>query len=81
MKSVRRTVGNLYYDTAASPFLYAASIYRIAVEILGPERILFGSDYPLIRPSRYFDEMNNSGLDKETIAKIMGENALALFLE
>ena len=78
MKSVGRSVGKLYYDTAASPFLYAQSIYRIAVDILGPERILFGSDYPLIKPSRYFREMDASGLTPKEKSMILGENARSL---
>lgn len=81
MKSVRRSLGNLYYDTAASPFLYSPAVYRIAVEILGPERVLFGSDYPLIRPSRYFREMKESGLSSDDQSKILGKNALELFRE
>jgi uncharacterized protein len=75
MKSVRRSVGRLYYDTAASPYLYEPSIYRIATEILGPDRVLFGSDFPLIRPSRYFQEIDAAGLTPETKNRLLGENA------
>jgi hypothetical protein len=78
MKSVAKRAGSLYYDTAASPFLYAPRIYRIAVDILGPERILFGSDYPLIRPSRYRSEMEEAGLSRDVQARILGQNACDL---
>jgi predicted TIM-barrel fold metal-dependent hydrolase len=78
MKSVRKRTENLYYDTAASPFLYAPEVYRIAVEILGPERILFGSDFPLIRPSRYQREMEEGGLSADAQEMIMGRNASRL---
>ncbi len=78
MKSMRKSVGNLYYDTAASPFLYEPSIYRIATDILGPDRVLFGSDYPLIRPSRYFREIDGCGLSDEARAGLLGENARKL---
>ncbi len=78
MKSVRNRAANLYYDTAASPFLYAPGVYRIAVEILGPERILFGSDFPLIRPSRYWREMEEGGLPADARAMILGRNACRL---
>ena len=81
MKSVRHSLGNLYYDTAASPFLYTPSVYRVAVEILGPGRVLFGSDCPLIRPSRYFREMQEAGLSSEDQSRILGRNALSLFGE
>jgi len=78
MKSVRTSAGKLYYDTAASPFLYDPSVYRIAAEILGPDRVLFGSDYPLIRPSRYFREIDGAGLSPEARAGLLGENARKL---
>ncbi len=39
---------NLYFDTAASPLLYDRSVFRRSVDRLGVERIIYGSDYPLI---------------------------------
>jgi hypothetical protein len=75
---VRRSAGNLHNDTAASPYLYVPLVYRVAVEIVGPDRILFGTDYPLIEPSRYMREIGESGLDAETVRKITGENAIRL---
>lgn len=78
MKSVRQPLGSLYYDTAASPYLYDPRVYRIAMDILGAERILFGSDYPLIPPSRYFREMERAGLSVEEKDCILGQNAMRL---
>jgi len=78
MPSVRRMVRNLFYDTAASPFLYRPHIYRIALEIIGPERILFGSDYPLIAPSRYFREMDSVKIPARARKRILGHNAQRL---
>ena len=78
MKSVRRHTGNLYYDTAASPFLYSPRVYRIAAEIVGPERILFGSDFPLIRPSRYRREMEEGRVPADVQGMILGKNACRL---
>jgi len=45
---------NIFYDTAASPLLYPQSIWRKFCAKVAPERVLFGSDYPLnlIRTSR-----------------------------
>lgn len=77
-REVLDVLKNVYVDTAASPFLYRPDIYRIASEIFGPEKILFGSDFPLIRPSRYFDEMRKSGMTEEIISRIRGKNAAAL---
>ena len=78
-KEVRETLKNIYFDTAAAPFLYASEIYRYAMEIAGEDKILFGSDYPLIKPSRYFREMADAGLSEEYAALIKGENAKRIF--
>ncbi|MDI6755348.1 MAG: amidohydrolase family protein [Thermodesulfobacteriota bacterium] len=75
MPEVARAARNVYYDTAASPFLYRPQIYNLAVKIVGPGRILFGSDYPLIPPARYFGELKSSGLSARVQARIKGLNA------
>ena len=77
-REVRDVLSNVWFDTAASPYLYHPDIYRIAKEIIGDERILLGSDYPLIKPGRYLKEIVTVGLPRESIAKIQGENAAAL---
>jgi predicted TIM-barrel fold metal-dependent hydrolase len=70
---------NIYYDTAASPFMYRSDIYRVATQVTGPNKILFGSDYPLISPKRYFTEMRQSGLADLDIDYISGKNAARIF--
>ncbi len=77
-KEVRATLANVYFDTAASPFLYDSAIYPTAVQLAGVDKVLFGSDFPLIRPARYFREMKASGLPEADIAQICGENARRL---
>lgn len=74
-KEVQETLSNVWLDTAASPYLYSPDIYRISGGILGFDRIIFGSDYPLIKPVRYIREMESIGLTKETIDNITHENA------
>jgi predicted TIM-barrel fold metal-dependent hydrolase len=77
-KEVRDVLKNVWFDTAASPFLYDPQIYRMAVEIVGSDKILFGTDYPLISPKRYFVEMELAGLSQDSIRSICGENAVKL---
>lgn len=78
MPEVARAAQNVYYDTAASPFLYKPQIYALAIKIVGPARILFGSDYPLISPARYFEELKKSRLPAGILAKIKGLNVRRL---
>ncbi|MDO8567786.1 MAG: amidohydrolase family protein, partial [Dehalococcoidales bacterium] len=52
MPEVKQAMKNVYFDTAASPYLYSAQIYSQATQLVGAEKILFGSDYPLLSPAR-----------------------------
>ena len=78
-KEVKESLKNVYFDTAASPYLYDVDVYRVAVQRVGVEKILFGSDYPLLPPVRYFDEMKTAGLSDEEMGKICGGNAARIF--
>jgi uncharacterized protein len=75
MPEIAAICKGVYYDTAASPFLYNKRIYQIAIAIVGPQRILFGSDYPLIPPARYKQEMEEADLAAEELEAILGSNA------
>ena len=79
-KEVRQVLQNVYFDTAASPYLYEPDIYRLAGEIAGVDKVLFGSDYPLIQPRRYLEEIEASGLDAAGVEAICGGNAQRLLV-
>jgi len=74
MPEVAKGMANVYYDTAASPFLYSKKIYAIASKIVGAEKIFLGTDFPLISPRRYFKELEESGLSRRDQKKILGLN-------
>lgn len=77
-KEVKESLRNVYFDTAASPFLYTPEIYPLALKLAGPDKILFGSDFPLLKPERYFKEFETAGLSSEDIENIRGKNAARL---
>jgi predicted TIM-barrel fold metal-dependent hydrolase len=68
----------VYFDTAASPYLYRPEIYRLTAEMVGPEKILFGSDYPLLPVSRYLKELETTDLPEEWQEMILGKNLAKL---
>ena len=78
-KEVKKSLKNVYFDTAASPYLYDPEVYQIAIKFAGIDKILFGSDYPLLAPEKYFSEMQQSGLAKNQMDQICGSNARHLF--
>jgi len=77
-KEVKEALKNVWFDTAASPFLYTIDIYQIAVQIIGPEKILFGSDYPLLNPDRYLREMDSAYISSESKTAMVWQNAREL---
>lgn len=76
MNEIKSNFSNVYYDTAASLFLYNKKIYNVIREIGVMDKILFGSDYPLLPIERYEASLNE--LSEEEKSKIMGDNALKL---
>jgi hypothetical protein len=77
-REVKDVFKRAWFDTAASPYLYTPEIYRMAGEVVGFEKILFGSDYPLLSPQRYFEEMELAGLSSQAVRQIRGLNAAKL---
>lgn len=78
-KEAGEVLANVTYDTAASPYLYKSSIYARMVAAIGQGKILFGSDYPLLAPARYFREMEQGGLSAEAMGALCGANSARLF--
>jgi uncharacterized protein len=78
MPEVASVLSRTYFDTAASPFLYDSKIFEIACRIVGPDKILFGSDFPLLPLSRYLKELDKSGVDESVRKAILGDNFLRI---
>ena len=78
MPEVKIALENVYFDSAASPFLYEPQIYGQAAALVGEDKILFGSDYPLISQSRMIKEILVQDLPDIVKMKILGENARKL---
>ena len=71
MPEVREGLRNVYFDTAASPFLYDKGVFSAVSSLVGAERILFASDYPLLDAARISSQLEASGLpqrDRQAIA-------------
>jgi predicted TIM-barrel fold metal-dependent hydrolase len=77
MPEVRRLLDSVWVDTAATSLLYAPGVYR-SVATLRPDRVLFGSDYPLLSQKRARHEIEGAGLAPEVEAAVLGENGARL---
>jgi predicted TIM-barrel fold metal-dependent hydrolase len=78
MPEVKKTMSNVYFDTAASPFLYTPQVYNQVTQLVGADKILFGSDYPLLAQSRLLKEIAALDLSEEAKSLILSGNALRL---
>lgn len=78
MPEVKESMNNVFFDTAASPFLYSPQIYSQVSQLVGGEKILFGSDYPLLKQSRLLNEINSASLPEEAKNLILSGNARRL---
>jgi len=74
MPEVAAIFGRTYLDTAASPFLYDPRVFEVVSRIMGSDKIIFGSDYPLLPLSRYLKEFDKACLTPDLRAGILGEN-------
>jgi predicted TIM-barrel fold metal-dependent hydrolase len=78
MPEIQRIAAHVWYDTAATAYLYRNTILPVVADLVGAERILFASDYGLLRQQRIIDYIVQSGLDSEALAMVLGGNAQRL---
>jgi len=78
MPEVKKAMSNVFFDTAASPFLYNPQIYNQVSQLVGADKILFGSDYPLLAQSRLLKEIESLDLPGETERLLLSGNAQRL---
>jgi predicted TIM-barrel fold metal-dependent hydrolase len=72
----RLLAGRVWYDTAATVYLYRPDIFATVAGLVGVEQILFGSDYGLLSQQRIIKHIKQAqGLDERGRALILGENA------
>jgi len=74
MPEVSRLMCNVYYDTAASLYLYQDDIFTLAAR-WAPGKVLFATDYPLIQPGRFIQRMKAVRMPTVTLRRMLGGNA------
>jgi predicted TIM-barrel fold metal-dependent hydrolase len=80
MPEVGAATKNVVYDCAASTYLYQPKVFRSVLDVVGPERVLFGSDYPVLRMDRFLKRVQNlewrDGREREAM---LWSNAARIF--
>lgn len=78
MPEAGEALRNVYYDTAASTYLYRSDVFPAVARIVGAERILWGTDYPLLSQVRFLARVRASGLAADELDAVLGGNAARL---
>jgi hypothetical protein len=79
MPEVKEALRNVYYDTAATTYLYSFDIFPRVIDIVGPYKVIFGSDYPLLDQQKFLQRVKNSGLQAEELRAVLAGNAEEVF--
>jgi hypothetical protein len=75
MPEVKNSLTKVVFDTAASPFLYTPDIYGRVADFIGKEKIVFGTDYPLVEQSRGLKEVRAQCLPTDQEECLLFRNA------
>ena len=78
MPEMRLALSNAYYDSAAWPWLYSPDVLPAMVSAGVHDKILYGSDFPILTLSRYEQLLRQCGLPGEIEERFLSRNALSL---
>ena len=78
MPEVSKAMKNVFFDTAALPFIYESGLFDVIDKIIGHDKVIFGTDFPLMEQSRMYDEIVNSNLSDTAKADILYNNGFKL---
>ncbi|NQV55468.1 MAG: amidohydrolase family protein [Rhodospirillales bacterium] len=67
-------LGRIYLDCAS----LGPNAIDIAAKVYGPDKLLFGSDYPIFPIAQALDAVKNSSIDDDAKQKLLGGNAQTL---
>ncbi len=79
MPEVREVLSGMYVDTAAWPLLYRPAIFRAVADLIGAQRILFATDFPLRSQGRELSLLQQTPLTASEQRLVLGGNASRLF--
>jgi predicted TIM-barrel fold metal-dependent hydrolase len=80
MPEVREALEHVYVDTAASHLLYDPAVYRRVVDLVGADKILWGSDFPLTSQAKALERVRDADLSDDELQLILGGNIARLLM-
>jgi predicted TIM-barrel fold metal-dependent hydrolase len=80
MPEVRLALANLAYDSAATTYLYRYDVFEHVMRICGSDKVIFASDYPILRQDRLVRRMVELEWPSLDVARwVMAGNATRMY--
>ncbi len=80
MPEIAATTTRVCYDTAASTYLYRWQVFRSVLDIVGPSRVLMGSDFPVLKQDRFVEKARSvDWRDENERRAVLCENAKRVY--
>jgi hypothetical protein len=80
MPEIKEAAARVVYDSAATTYLYRFDVFRIVIDLVGPERVMFASDYPILRQDRLLRRVRQlPWRDAEEQRRVLGATARQVY--
>jgi predicted TIM-barrel fold metal-dependent hydrolase len=78
MPEMSKAMNRTYVDTAATGLLYSPDVFARVVDLMGAQKVLFGSDYPLTSQQDALQALREAPMPDDARPLIEGENVREL---
>jgi predicted TIM-barrel fold metal-dependent hydrolase len=80
MPEVAAVSANVLYDTAASTYLYRPTVFRAVLDVVGAERVMWGSDHPVLGMKRFLRRtLQDANLTEHELQRVLAGNAARVY--
>ena len=79
MPEVKLSCLNVAYDSAATSYLYNSSVFRRVIELVGVEKVVFGSDWPVLAQGKLIQRIRDLNLTQAELEAVLGGNAARIY--
>jgi predicted TIM-barrel fold metal-dependent hydrolase len=75
MPEIRRLTHRVTYDCSASTYLYTFDVFPRVIDLIGAERVMWGSDYPVLGQARFLNKSRAMLRSAGEAARVLAQNA------
>lgn len=79
MPEVAAATRNVVYDSAASTYLYRFDVFRTVLDVVGADRVMFASDFPVLRQDRFRRWVERIAMTDQEQGAVMAETAARIY--